>query len=269
MLGPVVSTGSWEACPELLACPSGPVVGKPCDAGCPWGSPAVLAPPRAPLPPQARGACWVGAGRPAAAPVPAKGAAPRRGPAVRMLCPCREHVALQEMAEENLAFASYVRMLQHVPAWSGSSRGAATGAAREVLLLGGCHCCGYSPALGQPLLPPAPQPAPSHQDDEQEPLREQQQPALSPAAQLARGPASGEPCSRCRAWGWHPRRRGGESQDRHPPGQGRGGMLGAGHPHGAQGHPWLMGTQHTGRCQHSGNCMSSWSWRSQSPPHPG
>lgn len=38
-----------------------------------------------------------------------------RGRAVRMPpCHCREQLVLQEMAEENLAFTSYVRMLQYV-----------------------------------------------------------------------------------------------------------------------------------------------------------
>lgn len=39
------------SCPELLACPSMLVVGKRCDGGCPWSSPAVPAPPQSPLPP--------------------------------------------------------------------------------------------------------------------------------------------------------------------------------------------------------------------------
>lgn len=86
--------------------------------------------------------------------MPTEGADPHGGPAMRLLCPCREHLALWEMAEENLVFASYVRMLQYVPAQPGSGGGAVTGAAGDVLLPAGCHCCGYSPPLGQPLLHP-------------------------------------------------------------------------------------------------------------------
>lgn len=39
---------------------------------------------------------------------------------MRVLCPCREQQALRELAEENLVFTSYVRMLQYVGAWQGS-----------------------------------------------------------------------------------------------------------------------------------------------------
>lgn len=100
------------------------------------------------------------------------------------------------------------RKTWHSPATSGccgTSRRQLWGS-RDTLLPGGCHTWGYSPPLGRSRCPRA-QAGPSCQDDEQEPRREQQRPALPPAAQLTRQPASGEPCSA----------RGGADQHRHPP----------------------------------------------------
>ena len=117
-----------------------------------------------------------------------------QGPCLRMLSPCREQRALREMVEENLAFASCVRMWQSSQAWPGSG--------------GGCSCLGR----GLPLLQAQPSPwlalaAPG--------LRLLDPPRTAnrslcensshlPSALLTRGPTSGEPCRCRRAQGQHP-----------------------------------------------------------------
>nr|XP_047902304.1 EF-hand calcium-binding domain-containing protein 4B-like isoform X2 [Anser cygnoides] len=53
---------------------------------------------------------------------------------MRMLCPCREQQALRELVEENLAFTSYVRMLQA----TNRSLCESNSSLRSALLLGSC-----------------------------------------------------------------------------------------------------------------------------------
>lgn len=163
---------------------------------------------------------------------------------------------------ENGAFARYLRMVQH----GHSGKGAATRTTTNVHLPRAAAsartaCLGLSPG------------APSHQGGEQEPLGEQQ-PWLSPAAQLTHRPASSKPCSpRVLELSSMQERR--EGRDQHPPqeqGRARSCVL-----------PWIASMrcrqtgsaaltqphQHPGS-QHLGTHASPWIWKPEShSPSPG
>lgn len=189
-----------------------------------------------------RGCWWVGAGGPCAAPLPAGQV--RRGPAVRCRVP----------AGSSWPCGKWWRRTWHSQATSGccstSKAGWAAAGEQPWGQLGMCSCLGV-PLLhahllwGHPCCPP--QATPSRQDSEQETLREQQQPALSPAAQLTCGPTRGEPCSHCTVG------------------------LALGQQRGAQGAgccPSPRGTGHLAQpspCQHPGTHMSHWNWGCRHP----